>query len=73
MRVILSEKKLVVVLFIMVLITFSFAHEYSKKRMNIYINAGSSEVSSFKSSGQMAETTLLSAGKKAILPVAAHR
>lgn len=42
MRSILSEKNIVVILFVMVLITFSLAQEDSKKMEKIYtgINAG---------------------------------
>ena len=39
MKTILSEKNLVVFLFVMVLITFSLAHEDTKKMENLY-NSG---------------------------------
>ena len=49
MRAILSERNLVVVLFIMVMVTFALAHEDSKKMEQIYVgnksSAGSSLVS----------------------------
>ena len=41
MRVILSEKNLVVVLFVMVLITFALAQEDSKKMEKAYIGVNS--------------------------------
>ena len=41
MRVILSERNLVVVLFVMVLITFAFAQEDSKKMEKAYIGVNS--------------------------------
>ena len=39
MRAFLSEKNLVVVLFILVLVAFSFAHEDSKKMEHIFAGA----------------------------------
>lgn len=39
MRAVLSEKNLVIVLFIMVLVAFSFAHEDSKKMEQIFAGA----------------------------------
>jgi len=36
MKNFLSEKNIVIVLFILVLVIFSFAHEYSKKRFERY-------------------------------------
>ena len=42
MRSILSEKNLVVVLFVMVLVTFSLAHEDTKKMEQIYQDMNSS-------------------------------
>jgi hypothetical protein len=41
MRTFLSERNIVVVLFVMVLITFSLAHEDSKKMEHIYSGAAS--------------------------------
>lgn len=49
MRRILSERNLVVILFVMVLITFAFAHEDTKKMEKIYIGVTSSAVSNFVS------------------------
>jgi hypothetical protein len=49
MRRILSEKNLVVILFVMVLITFAFAHEDTKKMEKIYIGVTSSATSNFVS------------------------
>ena len=37
MRMLLSERNLVVVLFVMVLITFAMAHEDSKKMEKVYV------------------------------------
>ena len=42
MRAVLSEKNLVIVLFIMVLVAFSFAHEDSKKMDFIFAGANQS-------------------------------
>ena len=42
MRTVLSEKNLVIVLFIMVLVAFSFAHEDSKKMELIFAGANHS-------------------------------
>ena len=42
MRAVLSEKNLVIVLFIMVLVAFSFAHEDSKKMEQIFAGANQS-------------------------------
>jgi hypothetical protein len=47
MKAILSERNLVVVLFIMVLITFAFAHEDTKKMEKIYIGVNSRVASTF--------------------------
>jgi hypothetical protein len=46
---ILSERNLVVVLFVMVLITFAFAQEDSKKMEKAYIGLSASTASSFVS------------------------
>lgn len=43
---ILSEKNLVVILFVMVLITFSLAQEYTKKMEKIYLGATATAASS---------------------------
>ena len=45
MRRILSEKNLVVILFVMVLITFSLAQEDSKKMEKLYSGANTSTAS----------------------------
>src|SRR5258705_169503 len=45
MRAFLSEKNLVVILFVMVLITFSLAQEDSKKMEQFYLGASSATVS----------------------------
>ena len=45
MRAILSEKNLVAVLFVMVLITFAFAQEDSKKMEKAYVGFNSSTAS----------------------------
>ena len=45
MRPFLSEKNLVVILFVMVLITFSLAQEDSKKMEQFYLGASSATVS----------------------------
>ena len=45
MRASLSEKKIVIVLFVMVFITFSFAHEDSKKLQQLYSGTVSSATS----------------------------
>ena len=42
MRTVLSEKNLVIVLFIMVLVAFSFAHEDSKKMEQLFAGASRS-------------------------------
>ena len=42
MRAYLSEKNLVIVLFIMVLVAFSFAHEDSKKMEQVFAGANQS-------------------------------
>jgi hypothetical protein len=47
MKRILSEKNLVVVLFVMVLITFSLAQEDSKKMEKMYSGATTATASSF--------------------------
>lgn len=60
MRSILSEKNLVVILFVMVLITFSFAQEDSKKMESVYpgtvtgsgLKSNSEEVAAFPSTPQ---------------------
>ncbi|HYM93911.1 MAG TPA: hypothetical protein VET23_07220 [Chitinophagaceae bacterium] len=53
MKAILSEKNLVVVLFILVLITFSFAQEDSKKIQQIYTSGiSNTAVSSLNSAPQ---------------------
>ena len=39
MRAVLSEKNLVIVLFILVLVAFSFAHEDSKKMEQVFAGA----------------------------------
>ncbi len=44
MRSILSEKNLVVILFVMVLITFSLAQEDSKKMESIYLGTNTGAV-----------------------------
>jgi hypothetical protein len=49
MRVILSERNLVVVLFVMVLITFSLAQEDTKKMQPVYTGINTSARSSFAS------------------------
>ena len=41
MKVILSERNIVVVLFVMVLVTFSLAQEDSKKMEKVYMSAAS--------------------------------
>lgn len=41
MRAILSEKNVVIILFVMVFIVFSFAHEDSKKMEKLYFNSSS--------------------------------
>jgi hypothetical protein len=46
MKTILSEKNLVVLLFVMVLITFSLAHEDTKKMEHLYNGASSSAAAS---------------------------
>lgn len=46
MRRILSEKNIVVLLFVMVCITFSLAHEDSKKMEQIYLGNTSSAAAS---------------------------
>lgn len=41
MRIILSEKKIVIILFILVFITFSLAHEDSKRLEQLYTTGNS--------------------------------
>jgi hypothetical protein len=72
MRAILSERNLVVVLFIMVLITFAFAQEDSKKMVKQYIGTTSTTGTSFRSISK-AGMKPASSGKKEILPVAIRR
>jgi hypothetical protein len=55
MKTILSEKNLVVLLFVMVLITFSLAHEDTKKMEHIYNGA---TVSASKSEDKLSKTEL---------------
>ena len=45
MKAILSERNIVVVLFVMVLVTFSLAQEDSKKMEKIYTGAGTTTAS----------------------------
>ena len=45
MRSILSERNIVVILFVLVLVTFSFAQEDSKKMEQLYTGTGISAVS----------------------------
>ncbi len=52
MRRFLSEKNLVVVLFVMVLITFSLAQEDSKKMEQMYIGANSATAAVFLAAHQ---------------------
>lgn len=47
MRLILSERNLVGVLFVLVLITFAFAHEDSKKMERVYVGVTSSTPSNY--------------------------
>ncbi len=47
MRRILSERNFVAILFVMVCITFAFAHEDSKKMEQIYLGSTSSAAASF--------------------------
>jgi hypothetical protein len=62
---ILTEKNLVVILFLMVVITFSFAQKESKKIEHLYktvaVSASSPAIAIYK-----AEQTLMSAGAVAI-------
>jgi hypothetical protein len=51
MKAILSERNLVIVLFVMVFITFSLAHEDSKKMEKAYTGINSSAISHFHLSG----------------------
>ena len=52
MRAFLSEKNLVVILFVMVLITFSLAQEDSKKMEQFYLGANSAAVSNLLAGDQ---------------------
>lgn len=54
MRMILSERNIVVVLFVMVFITFALAHEDSKKMERVYIGVNTSMASSL---AELPETT----------------
>ncbi len=55
MRASLSEKKIVIVLFVMVFITFSFAHEDSKKLEQLYsgtVSSATAHLASLKNNMQ---------------------
>jgi len=72
MRSILSERNLVIVMFIAVIVTFAFAHENSKKIEQVYIGTVSSVSSSSQSLSQISKMNPAS-GKKEILPVAIRK
>lgn len=48
MKSILSERNIVVVLFVMVLVTFSLAHEDSKKMEGVYLGTTTVRQTSYK-------------------------
>ena len=56
MKSILSEKNLVVVLFVMVLVTFSLAQEDSKKMTSVYSQAAT--IAAARALGQVTLTSL---------------
>jgi hypothetical protein len=58
MRRILSERNLVVVLFVMALVIFVFAQEDTKKREKIYLDHGSAASSLLAAPKQSAVNTL---------------
>ena len=72
MRAILSERNMVVILFVMVLITFSLAHEDSKKMQPIYTGINSSAISSFASTTQT-EMKKITAEKRKAFPADSPR
>ncbi len=69
MRSILSERNLVVVMFISVIVTFAFAHENSKKIEQVYIGTVSSVKSSYQPLSKISKMNSAS-DEKGILPVA---
>jgi hypothetical protein len=69
MKTILSEKNLVVLLFVMVLITFSLAHEDTKKMEQLYNGANASAAASVDKL-KKPEINVVSPSTIAIIPAA---
>jgi len=69
MKTILSEKNLVVLLFVMVLVTFSLAHEDTKKMEHLYNGANSSAASSIDELNK-SDVKAVSSHTIAIIPAA---
>ena len=57
MKAILSERNLVIVLFVMVFITFSLAHEDSKKMEKVYTGLNTSALSHLNFTGKQQQTS----------------
>jgi len=68
MRKVLSERNIVVVLFVMVLVAFSFAQEDTKKIEKMYLNANSSATS--QNQTRNPETKGVTTENKNFIPVA---